>query len=105
MLSLLRGAVVALVMSTCLPTILVIIYIRIRNLHRMTWGGWSIESLNEWSQFLKLALPGMIMLCLEWWSAEISNFIAGFISKDELAANSAWFQAASIVYMVSDIVN
>lgn len=91
---------VALVISTCLPTILVIVYIKVRKLHEMTWGGWSFESLNEWMQFLKLALPGMIMLCLEWWGAEVATFIAGLISKDELAANSAWYQAVSIVYMV-----
>ena len=51
-------------------------------------------------QFFKLAIPGLIMLCLEWWNAEVATFIAGYISEDELAANSAWFQTASIVYMV-----
>ena len=91
---------VALVISTCLPTTLIIFYIRVRKLHKLTWGGWSLESLNEWGQFLKLALPGMIMMCLEWWGAEVANFVAGMISEEELAANSAWFQAATIVYMV-----
>ena len=89
--------------STCLPTLLIIFYIRVRNLHKLTWGGWSFESLEEWLEFLKLAIPGLIMFSLEWWSAEIANFIAGYISKNELAANAAFFQAASIVYMVSRI--
>lgn len=95
-----RGAVIALVLSECLPPILVIFYIRVRNIHKLTWGGWSFESLNEWGQFLKLALPGMIMLCLEWWSAEVTTFIAGTISEEELAANSVWFQTMVIFYMV-----
>ena len=95
-----RGAVIALVLSECLPPILVILYIRVRNIHRLTWGGWSFESLNEWGQFLKLALPGVIMLCLEWWSAEVTTFIAGTISEEELAANSVWFQTMVIFYMV-----
>ena len=86
--------------SSCLPSFLVILYVRVRRLHRKTWDGWSFESLDEWLQFFKLAIPGLIMLCLEWWSAEVATFIAGYISEDELAANSAWFQAASLVYMV-----
>ena len=96
----LRGAVIALVVSNCSPPVLVIFYIWICKLHKLTWGGWSFESLNEWGQFLKLALPGMIMLCLEWWSAEVTTFIAGTINEDELAANSVWFQTMVILYMV-----
>ena len=92
---------IALVVSECLSPILVILYIRVRNLHKLTWGGWSFENLNEWGQFLKLALPGMIMMCLEWWSAEATTFIAGVISEEELAANSVWFQTMVIFYMVS----
>ena len=95
-----RGAVLALVISQCLPPILVIFYIRVRKVHKLTWGGWSFESLNEWGQFIKLALPGMVMLCLEWWSAEVTTFIAGIISEEELAANSVWFQTMVILYMV-----
>ena len=91
---------IALVLSECLPPILIILYIRVRNIHKLTWGGWSFESLNEWGQFLKLALPGMIMLCLEWWSAEATTFIAGIISEEELAANSVWFQTMVIFYIV-----
>ena len=89
-----------MVVSNCLPPILVIAYIWIRKLHKLTWDGWSFQSLNEWGLFLKLALPGMIMTCLEWWSAEVTTFIAGVISEDELAANSVWFQAMVILYMV-----
>ena len=70
----------------------------------VTWGGWSLASLSEWWLFLKLALPGMIMLCLEWWSAEITTFIAGIVSEEELAANSVWFQTMVILYMVSMLV-
>ena len=96
-----RGAVVALVISTCLPTVLVNFYIYIRKLHKLTWGGWSLESLNEWWQFLKLALPGMAMMCLEWWAIEAASFVAGSISEEELATNAAWFQATNVIYMVS----
>ena len=92
---------IALVISTCLPPVLAIFYIRIRKLHEMTWVGWSLESLNEWGQFLKLALPGMAMMCLEWWAIEAASFVAGTISEEELATNAAWFQATYFIYMVS----
>ena len=39
--------------------------------------GWTIESLLDWGQFIKLAVAGMVMICIEWWSFEIGSFLAG----------------------------
>uniref|UniRef100_A0A8D0CN25 Multidrug and toxin extrusion protein n=1 Tax=Scleropages formosus TaxID=113540 RepID=A0A8D0CN25_SCLFO len=53
------------------------IYIRWKGLHKATWGGWSMECLQEWGSFIYLAIPSMLMLCLEWWTYEIAGFLAG----------------------------
>ena len=36
-----------------------------------------MESLLDWGQFIKLAVAGMVMICIEWWSFEIGSFLAG----------------------------
>ena len=95
-----RGAVIALVISNILPSFLVIAYVWYRKLHKETWGGWSFESLEEWWQYMKLAIPGLLMLILEWWGFEILNFLAGGLGKTELAVNIVWFQIAVILFMV-----
>lgn len=41
------------------------------------FAGFSWECLTEWNIFLNLAVPGIAMLCLEWWCFEIFVFICG----------------------------
>uniref|UniRef100_A0A671WRP8 Multidrug and toxin extrusion protein n=1 Tax=Sparus aurata TaxID=8175 RepID=A0A671WRP8_SPAAU len=74
-------------------------YICCRGLHKATWDGWSRECLQEWGPFLKLAIPSMLMHCLEWWLYEIAAFLAGIISEVELGAQSVVYQLAAIAYM------
>lgn len=95
-----RGAVVSLVISNILPPLLVIAYVWCRKLHKQTWGGWSFVSLEEWGLYMKLAIPGMLMVVLEWWGIEIVNFLAGALGEVELAVNVVWFQLLVILYMV-----
>ena len=82
--------------------VIVVVYVRARKLHRLTWGGWSWESLREWGQFVKLAIPGVFMTCLPWWTAEATSFVSGAISDTELAVNSVGFQLINIMFMVSE---
>lgn len=91
---------IASVISNILPPLMVIGYVWCRKLHKDTWGGWSFESLEEWGQYMKLAVPGMLMLVVEWSSFEIVNFIAGALGETELSANIVWFQLLVILFMV-----
>uniref|UniRef100_A0A8C8C1Z8 Multidrug and toxin extrusion protein n=1 Tax=Oncorhynchus tshawytscha TaxID=74940 RepID=A0A8C8C1Z8_ONCTS len=68
-------------------------------LHKATWAGWSWECLEDWGTYIHLAIPSMIMLCVEWWTYEIGGFLAGLISEVELGAQSVVFELASICYM------
>uniref|UniRef100_A0A8C4S7X5 Multidrug and toxin extrusion protein 1 n=1 Tax=Erpetoichthys calabaricus TaxID=27687 RepID=A0A8C4S7X5_ERPCA len=52
-------------------------YIRWKKLHVETWSGWSQECLQEWGSFIRLAIPSMLMLCIEWWTFEIGSFLSG----------------------------
>uniref|UniRef100_A0A8C7MID0 Multidrug and toxin extrusion protein n=1 Tax=Oncorhynchus kisutch TaxID=8019 RepID=A0A8C7MID0_ONCKI len=55
-------------------------YILWKELHKATWAGWSWECLEDWGTYIHLAIPSMIMLCVEWWTYEIGGFLAGMIT-------------------------
>ncbi|XP_061638293.1 multidrug and toxin extrusion protein 2 isoform X3 [Phyllopteryx taeniolatus] len=74
-------------------------YILWKGLHKVTWGGWSKDCLQEWGSFIHLAIPSMLMLCVEWWTFEITIFLAGLISEVELGAQSVIYQISNCVYM------
>ncbi|XP_030637996.1 multidrug and toxin extrusion protein 1 [Chanos chanos] len=80
--------------------IFLFVHIRLKGLHKATWGGWSRESLQEWGEFIRLAFPSMLMLCVEWWTYEIGGFLAGLISETELGAQSVIYELATIAYMI-----
>ncbi|GLD53415.1 multidrug and toxin extrusion protein 1-like protein [Lates japonicus] len=75
------------------------VYIWWKRLHVKTWGGWSVESLQEWGSYMKLAIPSTLMKCFEWWVYEFGGFFAGMLSEDELAAQHAVIMVAFITYM------
>nr|XP_047930028.1 multidrug and toxin extrusion protein 1-like [Anser cygnoides] len=58
-------------------TIFLFLYIVGKKLHVKTWGGWSSECLLEWDSFTSLAIPSMLMMCIEWWTYEIGSFLIG----------------------------
>ena len=98
-----RGAVIALIISNMLPPLLVIGYVWCRKLHKETWGGWSFQSLEEWWEYIKLAVPGLFMIMLEWCSFEILNFLAGALSETALSVTIVLYQILVIIYMVGQL--
>ncbi|XP_008285983.1 multidrug and toxin extrusion protein 1-like [Stegastes partitus] len=93
------GSAAANAISQYVLAVFLFVYICIRGLHKATWGGWSMDCLQEWGPFVKLAIPSMLMLCLEWWLFEIGGFLAGVISEAELGAQSVVYQLTVIAYM------
>uniref|UniRef100_A0A3Q3DI64 Solute carrier family 47 member 3 n=1 Tax=Hippocampus comes TaxID=109280 RepID=A0A3Q3DI64_HIPCM len=74
-------------------------YILWKGLHKVTWGGWSKDCLEDWGSFFYLALPSMVMMCAEWWTFEIAIFLAGLISEVELGAQSIIYELTNCAYM------
>lgn len=50
-------------------------------------AGWSSECLLEWDSFVSLAIPSMLMMCIEWWTYEIGSFLIG---QRRGAASGRW---------------
>ncbi|XP_038615506.1 multidrug and toxin extrusion protein 1 isoform X1 [Tachyglossus aculeatus] len=94
------GSALANSISQFILALLLFLYILWRKLHRATWGGWTWECLQDWGSFLRLAIPGMFMLCIEWWAYEIGSFLSGTISMVELGAQSVVYELSTIVYMI-----
>ncbi|XP_075054180.1 multidrug and toxin extrusion protein 2-like [Mixophyes fleayi] len=80
--------------------LLLFLYIRIKKLHVNTWDGWTEECLRDWNSFVVLAVPSMLMVCIEWWTYEIGSFLVGLISVVELGAQSVIYQVVTIAYMI-----
>ncbi|KAI3373672.1 hypothetical protein L3Q82_022263 [Scortum barcoo] len=93
----LSGSAAANAISQYCLAVFLFVYICSRGLHKATWG--SKDCLQEWGPFLRLAMPSMLMHCLEWWLYEIAGFLAGIISEIELGAQSIVYELAAIAYM------
>ncbi|XP_025217695.1 multidrug and toxin extrusion protein 1 isoform X1 [Theropithecus gelada] len=94
------GSAVANLISQYTLALLLFFYILGKKLHQATWGGWSLECLQDWASFLRLAIPSMLMLCMEWWAYEVGSFLSGILGMVELGAQSIVYELAIVVYMV-----
>uniref|UniRef100_A0A665UDE9 Multidrug and toxin extrusion protein n=1 Tax=Echeneis naucrates TaxID=173247 RepID=A0A665UDE9_ECHNA len=93
------GSAAANAISQYLLALFLYVYICWKNLHKATWGGWSLDCLQEWGPFVKLAISSMLMICLSWWIFETGGFLAGVINEVELGAQSIAYQLCIAAYM------
>ena len=94
------GASISLVASYIAVPCIIIGYVWGRGLHKQTWKGWSWDSLTQWSLFFKLGIPGLLMVCFEWWTFEISTIVAGAVDELQLAVNTVLMQFGMINFAV-----
>ncbi|XP_030600531.1 multidrug and toxin extrusion protein 1-like isoform X1 [Archocentrus centrarchus] len=93
------GSAIANTISQFSMAGILFVYILWKGLHKATWGGWSRECLRDWGSYIHLAIPGMIMMCAEWWTYEIGGFLAGLISEVELGAQAVVYELSNVAYM------
>lgn len=93
------GAPLATSISYWLMLILLVAYIRFVDGYQ-GWGGWSWDALAGWHGFLKLAIPGVLMVCTEWWAFEVVSLAASFLGTIALAAQSVVIQTSSLLYTI-----
>ena len=53
---------------------------------RDTIQPFSLDDFKQWGEYLRVAIPAMMLQIIEWWSFELSTIICAFISVDLLAA-------------------
>uniref|UniRef100_A0AAV2LCU6 Uncharacterized protein n=1 Tax=Knipowitschia caucasica TaxID=637954 RepID=A0AAV2LCU6_KNICA len=94
------GSALANTLTQYIMAVVLFIYIYIKGLHKATWSGWSWDCLRDWKSFLIMAIPSLLMLCLEFWVFELGCFLAGMISEEELGAQGIIYNLISISFIV-----
>ncbi len=95
------GSSIAQSISYCSLVPTVLIYIKAAKVHEGTWGGWSLDCLNNWGQFYKLALAGLVMVCIEWWAFEVGILVSGIIGKTELGGQTILMQLDTLLFIIA----
>jgi MATE family multidrug resistance protein len=82
------GAPIALSIVNCLILSFYILYIRFIQ-GGDAWGGFCLKEMFNtrllW-EFVKLGIPGCLMMRSEWWAFEIMALLAGILGEKTLAA-------------------
>lgn len=94
------GAPIAGAINFWFNCILMVLYVRFIDGGECWFGIASWHELShEWGVILQLAIPGVIMLELEYLAYEIMTLMASFFGTTELAAQSAVALIVSVTYM------
>ena len=83
--------------------IMYVLYIRCSSLYLTSWPGWTCDIFRGWFHYCKYGIPGMIMMCLEWWTFEIGFLIVGGTSahpRVEIGIYSVMFNVSSQLFSV-----
>ncbi|WJX28127.1 hypothetical protein P8452_16881 [Trifolium repens] len=83
-----KGAAIANCVSNWLNVILLVFYIKFSSSCKTTWVGFSRESLHNIPQFLQLAFPSIVMLCLETWTFELMVLLSGILPNPKLQTSA-----------------
>ena len=75
-------------------------YIYFSGVYAETWAGWSKSALLGWKDYLRLAVFGLLMTCIEWWSFEICQFLAGLMGEVQLAAQLIVLNIGAFNFMI-----
>ncbi|XP_019629810.1 PREDICTED: multidrug and toxin extrusion protein 2-like [Branchiostoma belcheri] len=95
-----RGAAIATGVTQYLLCFFMFLYIRVRKLHLQTWPGWRSDCLQEWGVYVKLAIAGLLMVCLESLTFEIGTLLTGLIGTVDLAAQGIIMTINSLNFMI-----
>ncbi|KAG0212489.1 hypothetical protein BGX28_006256 [Mortierella sp. GBA30] len=93
------GAPIATSISYWNMLIMLVLYIRFVDGYQ-GWGGWTRDCLTGWRSFMKLSLPGVMMVCTEWWAFEVVSLAASYLGTVALAAQSIVVQTSGLLYTV-----
>lgn len=80
-----NGAAIARSIGNLSMPLMLFGYVILTGAHRKFWTGLSKEAFKGWNEFLRLGVPGMLALCLEWWAFEILAVLCGLTRYPETA--------------------
>ncbi|KAK9105819.1 hypothetical protein Scep_022663 [Stephania cephalantha] len=97
-----RGAAIANCISYWLNVILLALYVQLSPACRKTWTGFSMEALHNILNFIRLAIPSAVMVCLEMWSFELLVLLSGLLPNPKLETSvlSVSLNTCAMVWMI-----
>ena len=67
---------------------------------REAWGGFDWRCIQGISEFYKLAIPSIAMVCCDWWAFEVLSIEASYLGSQALAAQSIIINTLSLLFQV-----
>ncbi|KAJ8622911.1 hypothetical protein MRB53_031440 [Persea americana] len=97
-----NGAALANSISYWINATLLALYVKFSPACKKTWTGFSKEALHNVPNFIRLAIPSAVMLCLEIWSFELMVLLSGLLPNPKLETSvlSTSLNTTSILYMI-----
>ncbi|KAM7537272.1 hypothetical protein Aperf_G00000067322 [Anoplocephala perfoliata] len=79
-------------------TTAIICYILVWQVYKKTWDSIHVELWHDWGIWFRLAIPGMMMLGLEWWVCESGSILAGLRGEHYLAVQTILNNVESMLF-------
>ena len=98
------GVVGAAIAICLLMTVLAVVYfvmIILLELHKRKWLSWHWSSVYGWGQYVKLAIPGTVMIVSEWVLLEIGAILVGTIDSYNLSVQGILYEFSTSLSMWS----
>ncbi|KAG8063940.1 hypothetical protein GUJ93_ZPchr0004g38117 [Zizania palustris] len=97
-----KGAALANAVSYLTNVSILAIYVRVSPACKATWTGFSMEAFRDMVDFMRLAVPSALMVCLEWWSFELLVLLSGLLPNPKLEASvlSICLNSGSLAFMI-----
>lgn len=98
-----RGAAMANAISYWINTILLALFIKFSDTCKRTWTGFSKEAVQDIYNFMSLAIPSAVMVCLEVWSFDMMVLLSGFLPNPKLETSvlSISLNTNTVLFMIA----
>ncbi|KAI3848934.1 hypothetical protein MKW98_014468 [Papaver atlanticum] len=98
------GAALSIGVSYWVNVIFLVIYIKYSPSCESTRASLSKEAFQGIGEFLRIAFPSAVMVCLEWWSSELLILLSGHLPNPQLETSvlSICLASSSLLYMIPD---
>jgi MATE family multidrug resistance protein len=93
------GAPIAVTITENLMPLLLFLYVRFVDGYQC-WGGFERRALRHWGPMIKLSLPGLVMVLVEFMAFEILTLSSSWLGPTPLAAQSVLGSITGITFMI-----
>ncbi|XP_020683668.1 protein DETOXIFICATION 12 [Dendrobium catenatum] len=96
------GAALSISISYWINVLILAFYIKYSDSCNATRAPLSMEALWGINEFLRLAIPSAVMICLEWWSFELLVLLSGLLPNPKLETSvlSICLTSISLLYTI-----